>query len=48
MIISTENKAKHYWDFYTMLLVLYIASVLPYRIGLGLEETTFTKAFGAV
>jgi hypothetical protein len=42
-IISEKNKYKRAWDVYCLLLVLYVAIVLPYRIGLGLEDTKFTR-----
>jgi len=47
-IIKENNKWKMYWDLYCMLLVVYVALVVPYRLGFGLDDTRGLAIFGNV
>jgi hypothetical protein len=34
-----DNKYKQYWDFYVIFLILYVALVVPYRLGFESDDT---------
>jgi hypothetical protein len=48
-LFSEENKIKQYWDLFVMLLVLYIAATVPYKLAFDAidydhsEEEKYTK-----
>ena len=37
-VISVDSKWKQMWDIWCMLLVLYVALVVPYRLSLDLDD----------
>jgi hypothetical protein len=47
-MIMEENKYKQVFDMYIMLLVFYIAIVVPYRLAFSLEESKATKTISYV
>lgn len=45
-IILPSNKLKKAWDFYVMLLLVYVALVIPYRVCFNIEDkSTFGIVF---
>lgn len=38
-VISANNAFKAYWDVFCILLVIYVAIVVPFRLGFGMEDT---------
>ena len=47
-IITETNKPKQIWDFYCLGLVIYVSLVVPYRLGLDLEDSTVVKTIGYI
>jgi hypothetical protein len=47
-IIKEDNKFKQVFDMYIMLLVIYVAIVVPYRLAFSLEESKATKTISYV
>jgi hypothetical protein len=47
-IIKEDNKYKQVFDMYIMLLVIYVAIVVPYRLAFSLEESKATKTISYV
>ena len=45
-IIAEDSKWKMWWDLYCMSLVIYVALVVPYRLGFGLDDTPGMVKFG--
>jgi len=47
-MISGDNLYKQLFDLYIMALVLYVAIVVPFRLGFNIEETKVFKVIGYV
>lgn len=47
-IISESAKPKQTWDMYCMCLVLYVSLVVPYRLGLDIDDTKTVMIIGYV
>jgi Ion transport protein len=41
LIISLNSLWKFYWDLFCMIIVVYVAITLPFRIGFSLDENSF-------
>lgn len=48
LIIDENNFFKKIWDFYVMACVLYVAVVVPFRLGFNLDDTQDVKIVGYV
>ena len=39
LMIKESNLCKRIWDFYAMACVIYVALVVPFRLGFDLDDT---------
>jgi len=47
-IITEDNKVKQKWDFYIILIILYVALVVPYRMAFDSKDTTGWKVWSTM
>jgi len=47
-VISVDSKWKQMWDIWCMLLVLYVALVVPYRLSLDLDDNKGLVVFNII
>ena len=47
-LIMEDNKYKQYWDLYIVCLIMYVALIVPYRLGFDLEDTNRWKIWSYV
>lgn len=47
-VISESSRAKQTWDVYCLMLVVYVSLVVPYRLGLDLDDTKTVRTISIV
>jgi hypothetical protein len=47
-VIMDDNRWKQYWDLYIICLIMYVAVVVPFRLGFESEDTKAWKTWGYI